>query len=452
MSSFDELYETYVKDPRTPCNYGVKCYQKNQIHRDKYKHPPPDDRKGKNGTRSKPKKRTRLDRRNEEKDEPSITESDCDSEVPEITSKKCCVSLDSSDQTASAGQSSSKQRESDVGSEDEQKSDIVSHSRNETEDNETESSNLVDEKEFIKEKFLVHMPSDFYSFYELCKEISPNDPCSAFKAADLLLVGPYDVLNGKLLDAKVENNDLYLRHWRYFYDPPEFQTIIKGNDKEGLHFGYWRDEPKENPIFVAKNSMKVDCKIKPIAETVFGAVDDYLEEKLKTTNPFAKPKVASLRQRLKKFANARCIRLEKSTETMRARERLVVARTFHRAGIVVPYNKKTQLGYRELAATDGNLKKILKQIDESENDAERSDHLINLEEVERLATIAADECDFGTCLELGHDLFSSGSEYVQTIAVRMLTTAYSLLNRPEFLKIVKAHCCDRKTGCVLGII
>ncbi|XP_046748246.1 histone PARylation factor 1 [Diprion similis] len=452
MPTSDELYEAYVKDPRIPCNYGVKCYQKNQIHRDKYKHPPPDDQKGKNGTRSKPKKRTRLDRRKEEKDEPPITDSDSDSEVPKTTLKKCCVSLDSFDQTADAGQSSSKQRESDVESENEQKSDIGSHSGTEKEDNETGSSSPVDEKEFIKEKFLVEMPSDFYRFYELCKEISPSDPCSAFKAADLLLVGPYDVLNGKLLDAKVNNNDLYLRHWRYFYDPPEFQTIIRGNDKSGLHLGYWRDEPKKNPIFVAKNSANVDCKIKPVAETVFGAVDDYLEEKLKTVNPFEKPKVASLRQRLKKFSNAQSIQLEKSTESMRARERRVVARTFHRAGIVVPYDKKTQLGYRELAATDGNLKRILKQIDESENDTERADHLTKLEEVERLATIAADECDFGTCLELGHDLFSSGSKHVQTIAVRMLTTAYSLLNRPEFLKIAKAHCCDRKTGCVLGII
>lgn len=78
-----------------------------------------------------------------------------------------------------------------------------------------------------------------------------------------------------------------------------------------------------------------------------------MEDKLKTATPFEKPKISSLRQRLKKFAKSHDIQMDKSTERMRTRERKVVARTFHGAGIVVPYNKKTQLGYRELAATDG---------------------------------------------------------------------------------------------------
>lgn len=69
------------------------------------------------------------------------------------------------------------------------------------------------------------MPEDFYQFYELCKEILPADPSAAFKAANLLLVGPYDVLNGKLTDSESKFEDKqYLRHWRYFYDPPEFQV------------------------------------------------------------------------------------------------------------------------------------------------------------------------------------------------------------------------------------
>lgn len=34
-----ELRE-YNDDPRTPCQYGIKCYQKNPQHHSKYKHPP----------------------------------------------------------------------------------------------------------------------------------------------------------------------------------------------------------------------------------------------------------------------------------------------------------------------------------------------------------------------------------------------------------------------------
>lgn len=42
---------------------------------------------------------------------------------------------------------------------------------------------------------------------------------------------------------------------------------------------------------------------------------------------------------------------------MRLREKKVVARTCHKAGIVVPYDKKTQLGYRDLAVTDSKYLK-----------------------------------------------------------------------------------------------
>jgi len=30
---------SYVSDPRLSCKYGQKCYQKNAIHHQKYKHP-----------------------------------------------------------------------------------------------------------------------------------------------------------------------------------------------------------------------------------------------------------------------------------------------------------------------------------------------------------------------------------------------------------------------------
>lgn len=44
-----------------------------------------------------------------------------------------------------------------------------------------------------------------------------------------------------------------------------------------------------------------------------------------------------------------------SLEEFNVKKRLshVVTKTFHGAGIMVPYNKKTQLGYRRLVETDG---------------------------------------------------------------------------------------------------
>lgn len=78
----------------------------------------------------------------------------------------------------------------------------------------------------------------------------------------------------------------------------------------------------------------------------------FLQDKAKSANPFEKTGIIRLHSQLKNFAKQHKIILEKNTADMRSRERKVVARTFHKAGIVVPYDKKTQLGYRDLAVTD----------------------------------------------------------------------------------------------------
>ncbi|KAG8036471.1 hypothetical protein G9C98_003793 [Cotesia typhae] len=99
----------------------------------------------------------------------------------------------------------------------------------------------------------------------------------------------------------------------------------------------------------------------------------------------------------------------------------------------------------------GHLIKLLHQIKEADI-IDIKVYLGKLEEVVRLATIAADECDFGTPLELGQDLFSCGIEAVQRIALQMLALAYNLLKRPEFLKIAEAHIPNRKKGCDLSVL
>lgn len=79
-------------------------------------------------------------------------------------------------------------------------------------------------KNSILELFLVEMPKDFYKFYDFCRKLAPNDPSSALKAVDIQLVGPYDVLSGKIREVSNDDKAKFLKHWRYFYDPPEFQV------------------------------------------------------------------------------------------------------------------------------------------------------------------------------------------------------------------------------------
>lgn len=80
-------------------------------------------------------------------------------------------------------------------------------------------------KKFIKQKFLVDMPKDFYQFWDLCKTLSSDKPKDSFKQAGLTLVGPYDILDESFQDKNYSENE-YLLHWRYYYDPPEFQVSI----------------------------------------------------------------------------------------------------------------------------------------------------------------------------------------------------------------------------------
>lgn len=36
----NKAFLAYKNDSRIPCRYGAKCYQKNPLHHNKYKHPP----------------------------------------------------------------------------------------------------------------------------------------------------------------------------------------------------------------------------------------------------------------------------------------------------------------------------------------------------------------------------------------------------------------------------
>ena len=56
----------------------------------------------------------------------------------------------------------------------------------------------------------------------------------------LQLVGPYDVLSGSFDDVKESDIISYHLHYRYYYDPPEFLTVLRGDDKTGFHVGYYR--------------------------------------------------------------------------------------------------------------------------------------------------------------------------------------------------------------------
>ncbi|XP_018415543.1 PREDICTED: histone PARylation factor 1 isoform X3 [Nanorana parkeri] len=256
------------------------------------------------------------------------------------------------------------------------------------------------------------MPEDFYAFWTFCTEIDPKAPSDVLKdSLGLQLVGPYDILSGKHTSSKKSSDSNYNLHWRFFYDPPEFQTIIVGDSRTQFHMGYYR-------LFATKrlkemSDQKTVATVKDLIEKLTAAADklDYS--------------------------------MEQKSNAMKRRDKKVVTKSFHGAGLVVPVDKN-DVGYRELPETDGNLKKMCKAIVEAPTDDVRMKAFAPIQEMITYVQFANDECDYGMGYELGIDLFCYGSHYFHKVARQLLPMAYKLLKRDLFAEIIESHLENRR--------
>lgn len=220
-----------------------------------------------------------------------------------------------------------------------------------------------------------------------------------------------------------------------------------------MHLGYFRDSPTEAPVFVAYNEASVGPKITPLADNLFGAVYHLLAKVLDAANPFERSKIAALQEKVKLYANrtiiygdSKNITLESKTAGMKLRDRQKVTTTFHGAGLVVPYDKKTDVGYREIPESTTSLKKIFKNIVEAESEEEKYKGLDVLQELITNVQFANDEGDPGMGIELGLDAFSYGGESLHNSILHLLTVGYELVNRDEFATIITEHLANRIKG------
>lgn len=60
--------------------------------------------------------------------------------------------------------------------------------------------------------------------------------------------------------------------------------------------------------------------------------------------------------------------------------------------------------------------------------------------------LACDESDFGSVIELGMDLFCFGAPELHTSALQLLVIGYKMVNKPQFIAIIKAHLEKRTNG------
>lgn len=71
--------------------------------------------------------------------------------------------------------------------------------------------------------------------------------------------------------------------------------------------------------------------------------------------PFNRGSANSVKKSLEEWAKNDGINMDNFSNENRSRNLKVVTKTFHKAGLMVPIDKKTQIGYRELQETDGKL-------------------------------------------------------------------------------------------------
>ncbi|KAM8808192.1 histone PARylation factor 1 [Eudromia elegans] len=309
-------------------------------------------------------------------------------------------------------------------------------------------SNQADIPDHLRQEaeacYQLRLPEDFYQFWKFCEELDSENPSDALMSSvGLKLVGPYDILAGKHKKVKSPNVDFKL-HWRFFYDPPEFQTIIVEDGKTQYHMGYFRDVPDELPVWVGANEAKKSCVISQVGDNAFAAVKLFLSKKLnevtdKKKNAILKDIDEKLTRRAKELGYS----LEQKTVKMKQRDKKVVTKTFHGAGLVVPVDKN-DVGYRELPETNANLKKICKAIVDAPTDDQRLKAFAPIQEMLTFVQFANDECDYGMGFELGLDLFCYGSHYFHKTVGQLLPLAYNLLKRNLFAEIIQSHLANRR--------
>lgn len=127
-------------------------------------------------------------------------------------------------------------------------------------------------------------------------------------------------------------------------------------EKSGVHYGYWRDVPKDNEnCLLARNDVDKGCDISFLADNMFSAVKYFLDKDAVLT-PFNRAAAGSIKTAMDDFAKANNVNLDTFSSKLKARNLKVVTKTFHKAGLVVPVDKVTDVGYRSLIETDGKRK------------------------------------------------------------------------------------------------
>lgn len=276
-----------------------------------------------------------------------------------------------------------------------------------------------------------------------------GNPLKVLECLNVSLVGPFEYLRG---DLDSLSDEQLLTHYRYYFDLPEFQTImVQREDADHIHYGYWRDDPEKNPVGICKSkggrvvleSAGKNTKwIEAVACNLFDFTKERIEQ-IRCHHPEPKT-VSTLSEAVDAFVDKHGIETTQMGDEgcpFKRRSRGIVTPTFHRFGLVV--KMENDIGYRPIGYSNVQLKRILKRM----NADKQHKRKVNAEEMEVVLTnvcLADDEGDPGMGYELGIDFFYSYPMFAKK-AQRLLSNAYRLTDRDGFIPILKAHLKTRET-------
>lgn len=295
-----------------------------------------------------------------------------------------------------------------------------------------------DRRQQLRELYGFAFPEDLFAFWNFARRLKPLEPLRALEAFGMHLVGPFEVLAGRF-DRRTTRYSQLL-HWRYANDPPEFFTVLAG-DGEGLHWGYYLDEPGESPPCVAGYFAQDVYEISEEGDSLFELVRRQIEicqaemEELSASGsnadegPEQEREIDRSREVLMKFATGDRseigLHYEEKHPPHSSRSSRVIAATLDGMGVVAPGDT-----YRPLSLKDRQLWKELKR---NKNP---------LEFVQEARQAAYDGYP-ATALKLGKDLWAIGGETRTEHAYELMAEAYSVLRRPVLQQVLAVHRADR---------
>jgi len=315
------------------------------------------------------------------------------------------------------------------------------------------------DREPLETAYGVQFPLDFFRLYELMCKLSPHDPLTSFSVVGLIAVGPFEELHkmrrfdGYLPDPECQMK-LSLQH-RYYFDPPEFQTLFISN-KDTFHLGYWRISPDQMPAYVVGNA-GINKIVTSEGSNLFSAFKNYIWMKQRKSSRTGASNLKKIYDEVAKFCeDVPDINSDRKNDELIKKSFQVEAKSAHAMGVLVPWDFHSgefiqtritrKAGYGHIGYTLDEIELMFSNVVNAIDDVSR---LKAMKPFETLASRILNEEDGkvdGAILgmEFGLDLFSYGSEHLHVMAKKILVHSYNALSRGLWAQILDLHLEDRR--------